>query len=99
MEDRRLSKRKTKRPSYLDNFHTEDSKEQKPPDRGSKGTDLKRSSIKTQKMVKIKPKSSVKENRKQGDKKKIIRKVNSVRKTSPGKPIMFVRSSLVNCET
>ena len=60
MEDRRLSKRKTKRPSYLQNFHTEDSKEAKHFEGGLRSIERRRNSGKAMKGVKIKPRSSVK---------------------------------------
>lgn len=64
MEDRRISKRKIKRPSYLDNFHIGDAKDSKPQDSTNKGQGDQKAAERDSRPIKIKPRSSVKEGKK-----------------------------------
>ena len=86
MEAKRVSKRKIKRPSYLQNFHTEDSKEPKRESNDSKQTLTKRNPGKLKMEIKMKPKSAIKVKQKQGDRKKLPKSGSSARSGSQSKP-------------
>lgn len=96
MEDRRISKRKIKKPSYLDNFHTDDSKDAKPSDANSKGIEGLKKLVKEKRIIKIKPRSSIKTTPKQHEaNKRLKRKASSISSMSKGKPtkVLSIKSS------
>ncbi|CAI2365060.1 unnamed protein product [Moneuplotes crassus] len=95
MEAKRVSKRKIKRPSYLQNFHTEDSKDNKRENHEPKQNLTKRNPGKLKMELKIKPKSSVKTKTKQGDSKKLTKSGSSARNGSQKKTNQSTKAPLI----
>jgi hypothetical protein len=94
MDDRRISKRKIKKPSYLENFHTEDSKDVKPADANTKGFESLHKLIKEKRNIKIKPRSSIKTikstKKQQEANKRVKRKDSLISNVSKGKPVSIL---------
>lgn len=67
MEDRRISKRKIKRPSYLDHFHIDDARESRGTEEGNKSSENQKSLVQEQRPVKIKPISASRETKRRSE--------------------------------
>lgn len=97
MEDRRISKRKIKRPSYLDHFHIDDARESRGTEEGNKSSENPKSLVQEQRPVKIKPSSASRETKRRSESKpNINRNVSVTSNISQGNPC--VRSMSLYCD-